>query len=281
MRFSIITPSFNSASWLRLCIASVADQGVDFEHIVQDGGSTDGTLEWLPHDARVKAFVERDAGMYDAVNRGLRRASGDILAYLNCDEQYLPGCLQNVDAFFRAHPDVHVLFGDVVVVNANFEYFFHRKMLVPLRHHTWVSHLSTLTCATFFRRSILDDYDVFFDARLRDVGDAEWMVRLLEHRPGMAVLRQFTSVFTMTGDNMGAKPNAIREIRELRASAPRLARTLQPLLVLHHRLRRLIGGVYTQRPFSYSIYTQNSPDRRRTFEVTHPRFRWRRDEPPT
>lgn len=83
MRFSVITPSFNSASWLRLCIASVADQGVDLQHIVQDAGSTDGTLEWLGGDARVTAFVERDQGMYDAVNRGLRRAEGDILAYLN------------------------------------------------------------------------------------------------------------------------------------------------------------------------------------------------------
>jgi len=278
MRFSVITPSFNSASWLRLCIASVADQGVDLQHIVQDAGSTDGTLEWLGGDARVTAFVERDQGMYDAVNRGLRRAEGDILAYLNCDEQYLPGCLQKVDAFFRAHPDVDVLFGDVVVVNSDFEYFFHRKMLVPLRYHTWVSHLSTLTCATFFRRTILDDYGLFFDARLRDVGDAEWMLRLLNRRIRMAVLRQFTSVFTMTGENMGAKPNAIREIRELRASAPLLAKTLKPLLVLHHRLRRMAGGIYVQRPFSYSIYTRNSPHARLTVEVSHPRFRWRTNE---
>src|SRR5947207_3288616 len=104
VRFSIITPSFNPAPWLPLCIASVADQAVDVEHIVQDAGSTDGTLEWLRNDGRVKAFVERDGGMYDALNRGLRRAQGDILAYLNCDEQYLPGCLQRVDAFFRDHP---------------------------------------------------------------------------------------------------------------------------------------------------------------------------------
>src|SRR5256885_10883439 len=46
--------------------------------------------DWLPHDRRVKAFIEKDHGMYDAVNRGLRRAQGEILAYINCDEQYLP-----------------------------------------------------------------------------------------------------------------------------------------------------------------------------------------------
>ena len=278
MRFSIITPSFNPSPWLRLCIASVADQAVDAEHIVQDAGSTDGTLDWLRADGRVKTFIERDGGMYDAVNRGLRRAQGDILAYLNCDEQYLPGCLQSVETFFRAHPDVDVLFGDVVVVNSDLEYLVHRKVQVPLLHHTWVSHLSTLTCATFFRRTILDKHGLFFDARLRDVGDAEWMIRLLEHGIPMAARRQFTSAFTLTGENMSRKPNAVRETRELHASAPFVARTLKPLLVVHHRLRRLAGGIYFQQPFSYSIYTQSSPDRRVSYEVTRPRGRWRTNE---
>lgn len=274
MRFSVITPSFNPSPWLSLAIASVADQGVELEHIVQDAGSTDGTVERLQHDARVTAFVEPDSGMYDAINRGLRRATGDILAYLNCDEQYLPGCLQAVEAFFGANSAVDVLFGDFVVVNSDLEYLFHRKVQVPLKHHTWVSHLSTFTCATFFRRTILEKHELFFDARLRDVGDAEWMVRLLKHRIPMAALRQFTSVFTMTGENMSAKPNAIRERRDLQASAPFVARTFKPLLVLHHRLRRLTGGIYFQRPFPYSIYTQGSPDKRVSFEVTRPRFRW-------
>src|SRR6201997_1547101 len=70
MRFSVITPSFRNSDWLKLCIASVADQGVECEHIIQDAGSDDGTLDWLPKDPRVKAYVEKDSGMYDAVNRG-------------------------------------------------------------------------------------------------------------------------------------------------------------------------------------------------------------------
>jgi glycosyltransferase involved in cell wall biosynthesis len=275
MRFSVITPSFNPSPWLPLCIASVADQGVDVEHIVQDAGSTDGTLDWLRHEARVKLFIERDGGMYDGVNRGLRRAEGDILAYLNCDEQYLPGCLQTVEAFFRAHPGVDVLFGDSVVVDSDLNYLFHRKVQVPLKHHLWVSHLPALTCATFFRRTILTEHGLFFDDRLRDVGDAEWMLRLLKHHISMAVLRQFTSVFTMTGANMSAKPNAIRERHELQASAPVVARALKPLIIFHHRLRRLTGGIYLQHPFSYSIYTRESPGRRVSFNVTRPRFRWK------
>ena len=117
MRISIVTPSYRRSAWLRLCIASVADQGVEVEHIVQDAESDDGTLDWLRRDPRVKVFVEKDQGMYDGVNRGLRRAGGDILAYLNCDEQYLPGALAAVAGFFEQHPQIDVLFGDVVMVD--------------------------------------------------------------------------------------------------------------------------------------------------------------------
>src|ERR1700731_1356139 len=109
---SIITPSFRASKWLKLCIASVADQkGVAFEHIVQDSCSDDGTQQWLSNDPRVTAFIEKDNGMYDAINRGLRRASGEICAYLNCDEQYLPGTLAKVAKFFDTHPKLDVLFG--------------------------------------------------------------------------------------------------------------------------------------------------------------------------
>src|SRR6516225_8220408 len=109
MSWSILTPSFRSGQWLKLCIASVADQAVPLEHIVQDGGSDDGTLDWLPADLRVKVFVEKDQGMYDALNRGLRRAGGDFLAWLNCDEQYLPSAVQRAGVFFERHPEVDVL----------------------------------------------------------------------------------------------------------------------------------------------------------------------------
>ena len=270
MRFSIITPSYRNSAWLKLCVASVADQGIELEHIVQDAGSDDGTLDWLPQDRRVKAFVEKDQGMYDAVNRGLRRAGGDVLAYLNCDEQYLPGALTVVGRFFDEHPEVDVVFGDVVMVDGQGDYLYHRNMQTPLLHHTWTCHLSTLSCATFFRRRVVFDYGFLFDPRLRDVGDGEWMVRLLRRGTRMAALGQFTSVFTRTGANMSAGPNARRENRELFQSAPLWARKLRPLIILHHRLRRWLGGRYRQEPFSYSIYTQSSPDRRAGHEVNRP-----------
>src|SRR6266576_6285555 len=118
LRLSIITPSYLGRQWLPLCIASVADQqGVEVEHIVQDSCSGDGTEELLRNYPHVRAYVEKDAGMYDAVNRGFDRATGDILAYLNCDEQYLPGALKLVHDFFAAHPEVEAVFSDSIVTD--------------------------------------------------------------------------------------------------------------------------------------------------------------------
>jgi glycosyltransferase involved in cell wall biosynthesis len=272
VRISIVTPSFRRSAWLKLCIASVADQQVEAEHIVQDAGSDDGTLDWLPGDLRVRAFVEKDQGMYDGINRGLRRAEGEVLAYLNCDEQYLPGTLAAVASFFEQHPQIDMLFGDVVMVDAEGRYLYHRKMQTPLKYHTWTCHLSTLSCAMFFRRRVVFDYGELFDPRLRDAGDAEWMVRLLQRQLPMAALGQYTSAFTYTGANMSVGPNAVRERIELFQSAPFWARQLRPLFIMQHRLRRLAGGMYRQAPFAYEIFTPASPDRRQRFEVSRPVF---------
>jgi glycosyltransferase involved in cell wall biosynthesis len=91
---SIVTPVLNRASTVGLTLASVAAQSYpNIEHIVVDGGSTDGTVEVLdrfdsPHELRW--FSGTDRGMYDAVNKGLGRARGEILAYINSDDLYLP-----------------------------------------------------------------------------------------------------------------------------------------------------------------------------------------------
>jgi glycosyltransferase involved in cell wall biosynthesis len=278
MRFSIVTPCFQSSNWLKLCIASVADQGVPVEHIVQDAGSTDGTLDWLGQDPRVRLFVERDTGMYDAINRGFARAQGDVLAYLNCDEQYLPGALAAVADYFRAHPAVDVVFGDFVVVNARGEYLFHRKVQPPLRHHLQVSHLPTYSCGMFFRRHLISEQQILFNPQLKAVGDGDWVLRLLERGVRMAVLRRFTSVFTLHESNLGNSPAAVREASEMHARAPVWVRALKPWWLSHHRLRRWAGGMYRQAPFTFQLYTPELPQRIER-RVVRPSGRWAPPKP--
>ncbi len=272
--FSIVTPSFRANRWLPLCLASVADQeGVSHEHIVQDSCSDDGTQDWLPRDPRVRAFIEKDHGMYDAVNRGLERAQGEFLAYLNCDEQYLPGTLAAVARCFQEQPSWDVLFADIVIVNERGEYVCHRKVQTPLQYHTWTCNLSTLTCAMFFRRRVFFEQGFKFRADWRDAGDGDWVLRLIRGGVRMGTLRRFTSAFTFLGSNMSAGPNARKENALLRASSPWWAQRFRFLIKWHHRARRLLGGMYRQEPFEYALYTHASPARRRRFAVPHPTFR--------
>jgi glycosyltransferase involved in cell wall biosynthesis len=274
VKFSIVTPSFRNSQWLKLCIASVADQtGVEFEHLVQDSCSDDGTQDWLPGDRRVRAFIEKDAGMYDAVNRGYRRATGDLLAYLNCDEQYLPGALKAVHDFFEAHPDVDVALAGSIVTDADGKYMCHRHSMVPHPQHMWF-RFPVLTSSIFLRRSVVQERGLLFDTRWRDLGDFHWMRALMKNRVRMAVCDTFTSVFTDTGENMNLKPNAIREKAETAAMRPLMVRALKPLWIGHHRVRRLAAGHFSLEPTSYSIYTRQSPETRVSFEVQKPTAVW-------
>ena len=260
-----------------LCIASVADQKVRREHIVQDAGSDDGTLGWLANDSRVRAFVEKDQGMYDAVNRGFRRAQAEIVAYLNCDEQYLPEALSQVIGFFNRHPEVDIVFGDCLVVDAAGEYLCERRSLTPRLIHTWTaSNLSFLTAATFLRRRVLDAHQLWFNVDYRDAGDQDWALRVVRGGIRTAVLPQYLSVFTETGVNMNLGENASRERRAFHASAPSWARWRSPFALVHHRLRRWQAGHYQGQPHDYAIYTQSSLSRRTIFRVANPTYRWKR-----
>jgi len=170
-----------------------------------------------------------------------------------------------------------VLFGDAVVINPSGEYVCERRALTPQRLHILVSNnLSFLTAATFFRRGLLDRYNLFFDSNFRACGDAEWALRLLQAGVRMALLNEFTSAFTETGVNLIFGEKASREQRELNLSAPLWARVAAPLVVAHYWLRRWRAGYYRCRPHDYAIYTSDSLERRKTFRVEHPTYRWRR-----
>lgn len=274
-RFSIVTPAFRGGDWLPLCVASVADQGVSLEHLVQDSCSDDRTAEWLPHDPRVRAVIEKDRGMYDGVNRGLRRAQGEIVAYLNCDEQYLPGALARVDAYFHAHPAVDVVCGDVVAVDWDGRYAFSRKVLPPRLRHVQLCHLEPLTAAIFARREVFAQRGLWFDPALRDTGDADWVIRCLRAGVRFGALGAYTSVFAFTGANMSQGANAARENAARVAALPAWLRALRPAVKVLHRLRKLAAGCYTLPPFEYALYTRGAPDRRTVIRVDRPTPLWR------
>ncbi len=113
-KISVITPCYNHAAFLRETIQSVLGQNYpNLEYIIMDGGSTDGSVEIIrAHESRLAYWQSaRDGGMYNAINAGMRRATGDILAWLNADDYYLPETLNYVAAqMYATKPEL--LFGN-------------------------------------------------------------------------------------------------------------------------------------------------------------------------
>ena len=117
---SIITPSFNQARFLEEAILSVLDQDYPrIEYILIDGGSTDGSLEVIQRYAsRLARWVsEPDRGQTDAINKGFAWANGEILAWLNSDDTYLPGAVGEAVDYLVTHPEAGMVYGDANLVD--------------------------------------------------------------------------------------------------------------------------------------------------------------------
>jgi glycosyltransferase involved in cell wall biosynthesis len=274
LKFSIVTPSYKQLEWLRLCTASVADQrDVVFEHIVQDGGTGPELKKWAANQQHLRLFVEQDEGMYDAINRGLRRSSGKILGYLNCDEQYLPGALHKVASYFAAHPAIDVVFGDAILVNAEGIPVSYRRMVLPSLSHLRLADLNTLTCATFFRRRLIEAGHLF-PTNLKVAGDQHWIFQLLKAGIKMGVLQKPLSVFTFTGVNLSHSAWAAEEKFDWLPKNEKPNRWMTPLVVSWHRLRKLFAGAYRRRNVIVELYTPDQPHRRRKVSSSNVGFRW-------
>ena len=273
MVFSIITPTFKQPEWVRLCAASVADQaGVTFEHIIQDGGDGRG-LEWLEGMPRVRLFVEPDRGMYDALTKGISKASGDVMGHLNSDEQYLPGTLKIVHEFFTDHPEADVLFGDAILISADGTPFSYRRIVTPLRAHTASCHLGTLTCSAFFRRSVVER-GLSYKSDWRDVGDSALVLSWLDAGLKMATIRRPLAVFAFTGANRGREKVAKEERMLFRGQRSQQLLMQPALLSAHHRIRKLLAGAYRRRNLDVEIFTLNSPRRRQKIAAHDVGFGW-------
>jgi GT2 family glycosyltransferase len=161
---TIVTPCLNGAATLALALESVRSQsyGGALEHLVIDGGSTDGTLEILASAPGVRYISESDRGLSDAVNKGIRMARGEVVGWLNADDVYLPGALDRVGTAFAERPEAVWATGACLIMDDDGNEI--RRVVTAyksffLRHYSYSLHLVqnfVSAPSTFVRRSAFD-----------------------------------------------------------------------------------------------------------------------------
>lgn len=178
---SILTPSFNQASWLDDNLRSVADQTyAPLEHIIMDGGSTDETLKILrSRSASIRWDSEPDKGQSEAINKAFRRSQGEIIGWLNSDDAYYSSTsVETCVRFLEANPEIDVVYGHAAVVNARGEIV--RLRWAPPFSHRLLLVINFITQpSAFIRRRVLTE-NRLVDEQFNYVMDRELWLRLAQ-----------------------------------------------------------------------------------------------------
>jgi glycosyltransferase involved in cell wall biosynthesis len=200
----------------------------------------------------IKIFSEKDAGMYDAINRGLARSTGKICAWLNSDEQYLPETLSKVAEIFQQRTNLDVLLGDAILLNSSLNPVCYRRIMIPSLWHTRLDHLHSLSCAMFFKKSALPNPPL--NPRWKVVSDAVLMEHFLLSRKNIHACRLPLAAYAFTGQNLSADKNC-KELEQWWAETRWPPRALKPLVVIQNRFRRLLSGAYQNFELNTKIHT--------------------------
>jgi glycosyltransferase involved in cell wall biosynthesis len=222
VKISLVTATYNCASTIRDCLRSVAEQGhSNIEHIVVDGASTDGTVEILRQEAgRIHRLIsERDKGIYDALNKGVARASGEVVGFLHADDVFADAkVLEEIAAAFE-DPGVHAVYGDLTYVQkANTEqiirYWKSSAFRPSMLASGWMPPHPTL----YLRRELYERFGRF-DLSYRIAADYDFMLRVLTRLEGQAVyLPRVLVKMRVGGESNRSLRNIIRKsVEDLRA----------------------------------------------------------------
>lgn len=221
MKVSLITVTYNAARYLPDCLHSVQAQDYpDLEHWVIDGGSTDNTVALLKAQGeKVKWISEKDQGLYDAMNKGLSRVSGDIIGILNADDFYAhTGVISAVVAEME-RTGADTLFGDLVFVDP--------EQITQVRRYfpgvgfqpSWFLSGKMPPHPTFFVRKAVYDQVGGFDTRFRIVADFDLMTRILRvNKKSWAYLPQVLVHMRAGGVSTSGVSATLRINQEMRQS---------------------------------------------------------------
>lgn len=177
-RVSIVTPSFNQAQFLEKTILSVINQDYpNIEYIVIDGGSTDGSQEIIKkYEDKITHWVsEKDNGQSDAINKGFRKCTGEIVAWINSDDLYVDGAISRIVKFLAGHPDVDMVHGDLDFIDSTGKVLFNIKSRDFTLQELMVKNRVSQP-ATFWKRKIFDEIG-YLDENRHYIMDYDFWVR--------------------------------------------------------------------------------------------------------
>ncbi|HYR89117.1 MAG TPA: glycosyltransferase family 2 protein [Terriglobia bacterium] len=196
-KVSIVTPSFNQARYLERTIRSVIEQNYpNFEYIVQDGGSSDGSVEILEKYGHSLKHWEsaRDGGQQCAINLGFRHTTGEIMAYLNSDDFFFPGTLAYVADYFNRHPEVDVVYSHRLIVDEE-DGEIGRWVMPPHKDGvlSWVDYVPQETL--FWRREIWNKIGGQIDESFHFAMDWDLLIRFRDAGARFVRLPRFLAAF--------------------------------------------------------------------------------------
>ena len=209
-KITIVTPVYNNVKYIKNCIVSVLTQNYpNLEYIVIDGASTDGTAEIIEKykDKLAYCVSEKDRGQTHALNKGFEKATGDILAWLNADEEYLPGTLIKVGKAFQGQPDLDILFGNRIKIDESRHVV--ATTLVPSMHpkkFMIYTYGLLLSDATFWSRRLHNMTGELDDINFPHLAmDFDWFIRLSINVRHWKHMNDFFSVFIEREDRKTRK----------------------------------------------------------------------------
>lgn len=261
MEISIVTPVFNCVRWIDLCVRSVRHslQGRDYEHVICDGGSTDGTLEYLKQQPDIRLIPGPDRGMYDALNKGMATARGRILGHLNADEQYDRAGLAHALTKLK-QTGADAVFGPTIMLDGqlNFLYLFNQITVPRPIDADW--HMPVQTCSFLFRREIWERCP--YPADYRVTGDHVWFRRQMKLGLKLVSVRKPIGIFTWHEDDIARRLGSHGEnaLADVNRKAPRMR-----LVKLWFRCRHLMeGGLMRPWVLLYEVFQTSRPCQQKT-----------------
>ncbi len=206
-KISIVTPSYNQAQFLERTILSVLNQNYpNLEYIIIDGGSTDGSVEIIKKYEKYLAYwvSEKDKGQADAINKGFLEVTGDILAWQNSDDIYLPEVFLKVAKEFENHQETDLVFGNIYLINKETRIIRDIRYvpfsLCCLLHEGW----NITNQAAFWRKKVLENVGLL-DRTLCYAMDYDWFIRLAKANKRFIFLHDFIGGFRIHEATKGAQ----------------------------------------------------------------------------